>query len=651
MAHPMYVMRVEDVLALERIEPHQLLLKQGKVMVYDEAMNKPVIFVSHQWTSFSHPDHTNTQLHTLQTLLTEMTRGKATQRGASGGHPVVKKSEVELNRHYRERAGGLSTGRLMGVQPEWQAINWKGGKDTLVWIDYAAFSQPSIEVDQEGRAVAMAAMRRAVDSIPSYIARATLAVVLCPSIPHKDLLSLCDLASWLSRTWCSVESLSILIQPRLTTPAITCDGLTSPKLLDPWLVTPPGRGNLTCCRMGHKRRDPHGVQYNFECDKHVVSELVHNMLRLRIEYEERCSNITGVRMWRSFRPYLTHGLPPDPFLAHIDTLPTSPEEALNVFLAEGHYEDVHDYGADGKALFPLLSAALMGHEGLVRSVLEARADPTRRYRGRSWRACGLIKGTAPLHAAAAFAENPDVFEHLIRQAPQLLHVPIKSNVGPFSGVPALHIAAGVGNARGILGLALGCERAGVKLDVNQTVSLNRVTALQASLFFGGHDTVAALLKLGANVNLCNLHGGNSWTLICHNPRIGVETMELLARSYPSDDALRTAINTPMRARTLLWRNFDRLFQLLDALRISRSDLVRGLANDSNSTALHKAARFGRADLARWLLDHGAEDSLCVRTARGNTPRQLAASFGPFLEVEIVLDQGLQAVHHAHTAMF
>ena len=34
-----------------------------------------VFFVSHQWTSFDHPDHTMMQLRTFQRLLTRMARG------------------------------------------------------------------------------------------------------------------------------------------------------------------------------------------------------------------------------------------------------------------------------------------------------------------------------------------------------------------------------------------------------------------------------------------------------------------------------------------------------------------------------------------------------------------------------------------------
>ena len=64
--------------------------------------------------------------------------------------------------------------------------------------------------------------------------------------------------------------------------------------------------------------------------------------------------------------------------------------------------------------------------------------------------------------------------------------------------------------------------------------------------------------------------------------------------------------------------------------------MREIANDRGSTPLHKAASIGRLDLVRWLLEHGAEVSLSVRTRRGNTPLQISRLYGPFPQVEAEL---------------
>ena len=48
---------------LSKFLPHQVLLKQGKLVRYESSM-KAVFFLSHQWTSYDHPDHTGVQLRT-----------------------------------------------------------------------------------------------------------------------------------------------------------------------------------------------------------------------------------------------------------------------------------------------------------------------------------------------------------------------------------------------------------------------------------------------------------------------------------------------------------------------------------------------------------------------------------------------------------
>ena len=57
-------------------------------------------------------------------------------------------------------------------------------------------------------------------------------------------------------TGCRVESLAILLQTRSPVPAIVCKGEhAAPQMLDEHLLSSPGMGELSCCRMCHKRKD------------------------------------------------------------------------------------------------------------------------------------------------------------------------------------------------------------------------------------------------------------------------------------------------------------------------------------------------------------------------------------------------------------
>ena len=59
-----------------------------------------------------------------------------------------------------------------------------------------------------------------------------------------------------------------------------------------------------------------------------------------------------------------------------------------------------------------------------------------------------------------------------------------------------------------------------------------------------------------------------------------------------------------------------------------------------STALHHAAQHGHTSLVRWLLDHGARQSLHVKNAMGCTPFDVARVFGPFPETSALLIQAM-----------
>ena len=129
---------------------------------------------------------------------------------------------------------------------------------TYVWLDYWSIPQPSFEVDEAKRADATEAMKRAVDSIPAFAARATLFVVLCPPVLHRELQEVCDLGFWFRRAWCRLEVISVVMQMRTLKPAIVCKGELQGHrtLLDVWYaLSSPGHGELSCCRLNHERWD------------------------------------------------------------------------------------------------------------------------------------------------------------------------------------------------------------------------------------------------------------------------------------------------------------------------------------------------------------------------------------------------------------
>ena len=172
----MWVMPVSEFIKLPEFRPHQELLAQGKLSRWDSSMNH-VFFLSHQWTSWSHPDHTMLQLRTFQRLITRMVCGQCPDTVPGFADAIFFPKSVKI------------------TSKKWREI----AESSFVWMDF--FSVP-----QQGSYYAtetLTELTKAVDSIPAFIERCTHFFVVCPTIQHDDMSDVvCDFASWERRGWC-----------------------------------------------------------------------------------------------------------------------------------------------------------------------------------------------------------------------------------------------------------------------------------------------------------------------------------------------------------------------------------------------------------------------------------------------------------------
>ena len=63
--YPCWGISAEELLKLDGWVPHQDLLEQGKLVKLGEQPDKHIVFISHQWCSFHHPDPSGEQLRVL----------------------------------------------------------------------------------------------------------------------------------------------------------------------------------------------------------------------------------------------------------------------------------------------------------------------------------------------------------------------------------------------------------------------------------------------------------------------------------------------------------------------------------------------------------------------------------------------------------
>jgi len=84
-----------------------------------DASMETVIFVSHQWTSYDHPDHTGRQLSTLQRMFARMITGDVPEVDA----PFVDQAAFK--------------GKVKVAPREWKGML----RNSYIWVDFAGVPQ------------------------------------------------------------------------------------------------------------------------------------------------------------------------------------------------------------------------------------------------------------------------------------------------------------------------------------------------------------------------------------------------------------------------------------------------------------------------------------------------------------------------------
>jgi predicted SAM-dependent methyltransferase len=117
--YPFWVIPVTELLKLEAWQPHQDLLEAGVLKEITDDNDVEVIFISHQWTAFNHPDPSNEQLEHLQRVIRKLMSWK-----------IAIKENAFMNLVYQSSVG------MTGAE-------WKAKLPGMyLWIDYISIPQP-----------------------------------------------------------------------------------------------------------------------------------------------------------------------------------------------------------------------------------------------------------------------------------------------------------------------------------------------------------------------------------------------------------------------------------------------------------------------------------------------------------------------------
>jgi len=149
---------------LKRIEAHQDLKQRGELVRWEDLpMDARIIFVSHEWVGWSHPDPHGIQLRTFLKIMQRLQTGEINQTKMNLVHTMIYKTK-HLTTHKE----------------------WKELLDTAyVWFDWASMPQPSAcppGTDEDVKAEMGTNLGKAVKSIPAYVI--LLSLSLFHSLTH-----------------------------------------------------------------------------------------------------------------------------------------------------------------------------------------------------------------------------------------------------------------------------------------------------------------------------------------------------------------------------------------------------------------------------------------------------------------------------------
>lgn len=275
--YPLMGVRLKTLLELDIVLPHQKMLEDELLVEWNDSYRGRSVFVSHEWCGFNHADPAGQQLQTLQSALRRLMAGDMEVNTDGEGKTV-----------YLERVTG----------EEWQSALSDG--DAFIFYDYMSVPQPSAgpmpmsEFDEEnaghtpetadhrfGSSHVVECLNRAVQSIPSYIERSDVVLVLTPTIPHQDRDNYTlDFSTWRSRGWCRLEMVSAVLarkQPRV----MLVKSATSVAFMRTisQFSSPVGEGNLTCC---HREHNFGGGPNTVPCDKHKILPVLEALLEAKL---------------------------------------------------------------------------------------------------------------------------------------------------------------------------------------------------------------------------------------------------------------------------------------------------------------------------------------------------------------------------------
>ena len=660
---------VPAFLELDGWQPHQNLRAAGKLREISDEDDVEVMFISHQWTAFNHPDPGGEQLQSLQRLIRTLMEGK-----------TEVSSNFMLNAMYNSKMG--MTGK-----------EWKARLPAMyLWIDYISIPQPGALIaaeapplestelklelgDDDGRTTApideqdhrkmrttdekmaelIEQLKGAVESIPSYIERSSQMWILVPPVKHADLENaVCDFNSWRRRGWCRMEFAAAKLAVGEDMPLMVIKSTVDMTQAGVQYFNPCDTFKL-CASKG---------DFSVESDRACVNETLGKMVRAKAAYYEDLGEPTLARLVQCFAPVFVpreaigeHGAPAgaDPAMPDGADAPAgdTPLDRLKRSFNWRSEAEERAWAADtGLSLLTLACAlddadavdellrqpeaevrAMLDSEGSKKLVVKPGSKATKTSTSARLRSepfgqlvCAYAEGMTPLIAAMTFA-SASVVEKLINAGADIERDGLELlGMKPCKFRGAI-LAGKVDNVRLLLDR---CPQL-----INKQNATSKSTPLHMACWIGKGQNQAAIIELlierGAKDSL-------------HTRNMFNETpIQLLAKIYDQDpEAIKLLLDAAGdEAAVLVTEPIAKLDAPLRygvgpimgvmaragvPVGIGFKKLLKSYAKEVGSTAVHRAAERGDVQMLKLFKEaadvHAAHPHLT--DARKQTPIDCAA---------------------------
>ena len=327
--HDMWVLRLDEAIDRylkeprkhECVEVYQDLKRQGALTNWKFVeKDAAIIFVSHEWVGWKHPDPHGIQircaLRTLQRLrdgtvsffCREILKKKNSTHHTNNSFIKGEIEEVIVD----VKHSLFYKYKFKKTKAEWvQEL-----KNAYIWFDWISMPQPmaSQGLSEHDKAMLETNGRNAVMSISAYVERCDFLLIVAPACAHADRIDKVTnkkartcFRSWRKRGWCVLEFFSAALSRDKAAPVLLVQSAeATPYWLAPndMAFMSAGLADFTCCQLNHVIRGN-----NVKCDRPIVRGIIETLITGKIKEYRKLNMNVAARTHVAYTPILLRGLP------------------------------------------------------------------------------------------------------------------------------------------------------------------------------------------------------------------------------------------------------------------------------------------------------------------------------------------------------